>query len=456
MKIIRYSAKDVLRLSAVEVTPQGNVVTIGGKNGAGKSSLLDSIAMTLGGKRAMPEEPVRRGAKRAETIVEIGEAGKVELIVERSITAGGTDTLVVRAPDGAPQKRPQAILDKLIGSIAFDPLAFATMEAKPQEELLRKLVGLDFSDLDAERSRMYEDRRVANAEEKALAARVAAMPFHDDAPEEEISLEALATEMASHQATVRAFDQLGNRRNAAKLALDMTQGKVDKARAVLATAEAELESCALLLTQVEAEVAAAPIPESDIEARAQTADAFNAKVRANRDRHKVLHEREAATEKWAKLELRVKSIDAEKARLLAAAAFPVPGLSIGDNGVTFDGFPFAQVNTAGKLRVSLAIGMAMNPRLRVMFVRDGSLLDEDGLRVIAEMAAAADCQVWMEDARTTDPTAVIIEDGHVKGDGLSESDRDESLDHPPIYDPGHGPVTEAEVLATATEEEGLF
>ena len=39
MKIIQLEARNVKRLKAVEIRPDGNVIVIGGKNGAGKSSV---------------------------------------------------------------------------------------------------------------------------------------------------------------------------------------------------------------------------------------------------------------------------------------------------------------------------------------------------------------------------------------------------------------------------------
>ena len=38
MKIVRLTAENIKRLVAVEITPDGNVVQITGKNGAGKTS----------------------------------------------------------------------------------------------------------------------------------------------------------------------------------------------------------------------------------------------------------------------------------------------------------------------------------------------------------------------------------------------------------------------------------
>jgi hypothetical protein len=47
-------------------------------------------------------------------------------------------------------------------------------------------------------------------------------------------------------------------------------------------------------------------------------------------------------------------------------------------------------------------------------VRDGSLLDENSLNLLAGLARDFDGQVWIERVGEGDESAVIIEDGMVK------------------------------------------
>ena len=47
MKIVKLTAENFKRLEAVEITPDGNTVLISGRNGQGKSSVLDSILAAL-------------------------------------------------------------------------------------------------------------------------------------------------------------------------------------------------------------------------------------------------------------------------------------------------------------------------------------------------------------------------------------------------------------------------
>jgi hypothetical protein len=96
---------------------------------------------------------------------------------------------------------------------------------------------------------------------------------------------------------------------------------------------------------------------------------------------------------------------------------PIEGLALNEEGVTFNDLPFSQCSSAEQLRISVAMGLALNPKLKVLLIRDGSLLDEESMKALAEQAAAADAQVWLERVGDKDKCAVIIEDGAVKEEG---------------------------------------
>ena len=99
-KIVQLTAENVKRLSVVEITPKGNVIVIGGKNGQGKTSVLDAIEYALAGDPAA-KMPVRRGEEKAHVVVELDD-----LIVKRTFTAAGGTSLVVTNKDGVKQLSP--------------------------------------------------------------------------------------------------------------------------------------------------------------------------------------------------------------------------------------------------------------------------------------------------------------------------------------------------------------
>jgi hypothetical protein len=108
------------------------------------------------------------------------------------------------------------------------------------------------------------------------------------------------------------------------------------------------------------------------------------------------------------------AIDTEKSAALAAAKMPVPGLGFDVDGVSFNGTPFVQCSSAEQLRISMAMAMAMNPRVRVIRIKDGSLLDAESMTLVAELALEHDFQVWIERVADHGGVGIVIEDGRVE------------------------------------------
>jgi hypothetical protein len=112
----------------------------------------------------------------------------------------------------------------------------------------------------------------------------------------------------------------------------------------------------------------------------------------------------------------LEEIDDTKRKLIESVKYPVDGLGFDfeKDEVMFNGVPFNQASKAEQIRVSVAIGLAINPKLRVLLVKDGSALDSGGMKLIAELAEQANAQFWIERvAESKDGAMVMIEDGEV-------------------------------------------
>lgn len=389
MTIVQLTASNVKKLKAVSIKPNGELVVLSGKNGSGKSSILDSICMALGGKDTFCPEPVRRGEDHAEVVLDLGE-----LVVRRTFTAAGGTSLVVTNPDGSLVHRsPQALLDTLVGKLTFDPLAFSRQEPKQQAETLRRLVGLDTAALDAERKRLYDERTDTNRQAKQAEARIPTE--HLGVPSAEVSVAKLLQD--SDAARERQNERVRVRKEAADAATAFEAAKKRH--------EAAQQALAGLT------------PDEDVRAFASKlaeADDVNRKVRSNLERAKFTAQHAALVEQSRKLSAAIDELDRQRAEQIASAAMPVPGLGFGADGVTLNTLPLEQASAAEQLRVSVAIGLAANPRLRVLLVRDASLLDKDSLALVAQMAQEAQAQVWLEVVEPGERTSVVIEDGSVK------------------------------------------
>ena len=408
MKITQLEIENVKRIKAVSITFKDNVLVLGGANGQGKSSTIDALEMALGGRKSIPSEPIRKGAKKARVVVEFED-----LVVTRKFTAKGS-TLIVESKDGRRYSSPQQMLDKLVGRLSFDPLAFVRMPAKEQADTLRELVGLDLSKLDAERSEAYSKRTSVNSEVRRLEGALAKMPRFDGGPREETSVGDLMAELErrmevneANRVRWRQVEALRSRAN--KLVDDIAATEKR-----LVHMKTELEALRIDGRKL-AEEAEQTKDENVQEIRDQLGDLeeHNRQARANTawaERRKDLMDAEAESERLSDA---IAKIDESKAEAIAKAKYPVEGLAMTEEGVTLNEMPFAQASQAEQLKASVAIGLAMNPKLPLLLIRDGSLLDDKSLAAVAQMAKDADAQIVIERVGRGPEMSLIIEDGGV-------------------------------------------
>lgn len=401
-KIISFRAENFKKLSVVEITPDGNVITLTGENGAGKSSILDAIQSAVEGGKSVPSEPIRRGEDAGQVTIKFGN-----LTIVRRFTPGGT-TLRVTDAEGRQHRTPQAILDEFIGNLAFDPLAFSRLRAAEQWEQLRELVGLDFKQIDADRTKAYNDRTVINREILRLQTLLKEIPPSvDDAPDVETPASVVLDDLNRVAQRVKLVSE----RDAASVEINRINSEIQ----ALATRRSGLESIAAAKEKEINLIDALPTKtEAELKAQLAQIEAVNAAVRAKQNRNAMLAATKTEQNKSAELTTRLEGLDLEKKNLIANTRFPLPELSFNGEVITYRSIPFSQVSDGEKLRVSVAVGMALNPKLRVIFVRDGSLLDKSGLQTIADLARQNDYQVWLEDSRSTDPSAIEIIDGAIR------------------------------------------
>lgn len=378
LKIIRLTAENFKRIVAVEIepTPDGSIVVIAGKNAQGKSSVLDAIMAVLCGARKVPEMALRAGTDEGFVRVHLGDYE-----VERTFKLGEDgepldSKLTVRTAEGGKYSSPQQLLDDVVGRISFDPLAFVRMEPKDQvAELVRVAdVKLDLDEWDANRRGKFDARTDANREVKKLAARAEKMPYHDEVPDNVRPLTAVAQELK--EAQERNFARRRNQQQ-----YDTHQYEIKRLK----------ELAAALKPALQKEEDVAPL-----EVELAAAEATNIMANANRNRAAVLDEAEISQKLADELTAGINSLDVMRSQALAHAELPVDGLSFDVDGVKLDDVPFNQCALSEQLMVSTAVAMAANPTLRVILIRDGSLLDADGRAALERLARANDYQVWFE------------------------------------------------------------
>lgn len=426
MKITELRAENFKRLKLVRITPGGDpVITVTGKNGAGKSSVLDAVLVALAGKRAMPSKPVRKGEAGGSITLRLGD----KFVVHRSFTDADS-SLTVTSADGAKYSSPQALLDDLVGAISFDPLAFSRLKPRDQYDELLKTVKLDVDvdKLKALNAEDYAARTTHLQRQRDLEGAAKAVEVPDGTPDEPVDEQALVRELKE---VGERNGELNNRRSRREqLAGEVRQLK-ERETELIRQAEG-LEAKANVLRQDAQALAgrrtvisdklsnAAPLPENEDTQPAMQkiaeARAINLLVAQKRRCAEAL----AAAEEQRLFAVTLTERRDARSRQIVEALMKVElpaGVTLGDGELLLNGLPLDQASEAERLRLSVAVAMAANPTLRVLRVREGSVLDEDGLKLLEELAVAGDYQVWLERVDSSGQCGIVMIDGEVAPHG---------------------------------------
>ena len=422
MKINKLIVENFKRLKAVEIvpTPTG-IVEIRGKNGQGKSSVLDAIQCAFGGGDVLPKQPIRRGAEVGRIECDCGE-----IIVTRRFTAAGSN-LVLEAATGARFRSPQHMLDEVYTAVALDVLEFARMKPAQRMQTLRPVIhyGVDLDMLDGLNARDYEDRTDVNREARKLRGQASGIQYPEGLPSAPVDVSALTARLqqAGEENTLLerrkarrqqvASEVAGNRQTAKS-----KRDRVEQLRREAAELEVEAEGLETTADELDRSLTdAEPLPEpvatAGLVAELETARTTNAQLEAKARRETLEAEAAALEARSQALTAAMAERSEQKAEAIANAKMPVEGMAVDDGDVTLDGIPFDQASQAEKIRAGAMLAMAANPKLRVLCVRDGSLLDQDSWQVLAELAEQHDFQCWVEVTDDSGKTGIVIEDGTV-------------------------------------------
>jgi len=411
LQVVSLEVENFKRVKVARITPGKGLVVIAGRNAQGKSSVMDSISAALMGLAACPVDPIRHGEQSASIRLDLGE-----VVVTRKFTPSGTPSLTITNADGAKLSSPQKLLDSLLGSLTFDPLAFTRMKPREQFDALKAVVKVsaDLDGIDRLRQQQYDERTEHNRNARSLKAQAEGITIPDDTPETPVDAGELVAQVEQAMAANEALQREEHRRRAEDRQVEEGKARVDRLRSELAQAEEDLRN--LLAEQADRKALDAPIAIEPIKERLRNLQAINEAVKL-RERKASLEVQAAEAQRLAdNLTASMEALDEAKAAALAEAQFPVAGLSLGDGQVLLNGVPLEQASSAEQLRVSTALAMAANPKLKVVLIREGSLLDENGLLLVAEMAEEQGYQVWVERVDSSKSMGIVIEDGEVVAD----------------------------------------
>lgn len=419
VKINKLEIENVKRVKAVTIEPTSNGLTIlGGNNNQGKTSVLDAIAWALGGNKYKPSKPARDGSMNPPTLrLELSNG----LIVERK---GKNSDLKVTDPSG--QKAGQQLLDSFVEELALNLPKFIESSAKDKANTLLQIIGVGEKlwELDRKEERLYNERRAIGqiADQKKKYA--AEQPQYPEAPNELVSIADLIHEQ--QEILARNGENAKKRQNRENIvnSLHLSEARLKQLKEQLAQEEATHES--LMSDYIAANKSIEDLVDEstdEIESSIANIEEINRKVRANLDKEKAEEDAKQYGSQYDNLSAEIQKVRDERTSLLDSADLPLPGLSVEDGELVFEGQKWDNMSGSQQLRVSTAIVRKLKPecgfvlldKLEQMDIPTltefGKWLESEGLQAIAtRVSSGEECQIIIEDGYVVSDTVTPFQD----------------------------------------------
>lgn len=430
-RIVSVSVSSVRGCELAEVAVgDRDVLVVGGNNGAGKSSFLDAICITLGGKRLFPKNPIYndRGEAYANVRLE-GESNQLPwpCTVTRTISeseedkSGYTTKVTIQADDGSIAPSPQTILNDILGKgLQFDPLKFVHEKPAVQAGILKDMVGLDFTALDAEYDKVYADRTHVNRLQKQVDGKLKQTPIHVDLPAEKISVAKLMDqlrEINGHNAEVRSQEtqvaDIERQIDSSKGHIQAKLERIEEIKKEIVAMKEEIAAHERTLQAIEANPIEPRDPEP-IQQQIERAELINHKFDENAERLELIGQQNEHKAEYKRLTKRLKAIETEKTKLSDEAEWPVQGMGFTKDGVTLNGIPFEDLSSSEQLNCAVCFAFKLNPVFPFAIIRDGSLLDEKHLKELEIITKNHKGQVFIERVGEGSECHVVFENGRMR------------------------------------------
>lgn len=417
VKITALEAENVKRIKAVALTPSPTGLTlVGGNNNQGKTSVLDALAWALGGERFRPTAAQRDGAVAPAHLKVTLSNG---VVVERK---GKNASLTVTDPTG--RRSGQQLLNAFVEPLALDLPCFMDASDKEKADILLRIIGIgaELHTRDLEIKSLYDKRTFTGqlaAQKKHFAEEMISYP---EAPDEPVS----ASELIRQQQDILARNGENQRLRAQYAELEQqVQQCVDelkRTRERIATLQQLADELDAKHTKLfnQRETARKTVSQlqdestAELEASIRDIEETNRKVRANLEKSRAEDEAAQYASEYDRLTESIQQKRADRMALLNGADLPLPGLSVEDGVLTYNGKRWRDMSGSDQLRVAAAIVRRLNPDCGFVLLDKLEQMDMTTLQEFSAWLEAEGLQAIATRVSTGSECQIIIEDGMVK------------------------------------------
>lgn len=416
VKISRLEIENTKKVKAVMLEPTQNGLTIiGGRNNQGKTSVLDALAWALGGDRKRPSQANREGSVNNPYLkVELNNG----LVVERR---GKNSSLKVTDPSG--EAGGQQLLNQFVEELAIDLPKFMESSNKDKADTLLRIIGVgeQLYELEKQEQEKYNYRRSIGQIADQKKKHAAELPSYENLPDELISTQDLIN--SQQEILARNGENQKKRQMAGSFktkfdheAYQIEQKKTEIERLQQELAQMELQHSQTAKDLATSQKSALELQDestAEIEESLRSIDETNEKIRTNHNKDLAEQEAHEYYKQYEELSDEIDEIRKTKQDLLKGANLPLPGLSVEDGELTYQGQKWDNMSGSQQLKVSTAIVRKLKPNCGFVLIDKLEQMDVQTLQEFGQWLEQEKLQAIAARVTTGDEATIIIEEGEV-------------------------------------------
>lgn len=394
MKIKTISIQNFKNISDLkaDLDGKGNVIYVTGHNGAGKSSVLEAIYMAIA-KTTAPQEPVKKGESKAVINVVVGDK-KTKIEIARSFSVKGGNKLTVKE-NGKVITNPRVLLDSLLSEVSIDPQKFLNMNDKEQVKLMAKAcdIAYDFEGEEAKTKNDIEERKSLKREIERLKGSYNSIEIPDNIAGCGFDLVKLNKELQEVNEKNSEIKSLNDKRNNALARLEELKAEAGGLKEIIGF-------------KIDGEI----VDTNKILEKIETATKFLG-IKSKVDMKETYKVTLISEDKKLKAtQALIDARDVERNKAISEAKIPVKGLEIKEGSLVLNGNPFSQASTAERIEVASSLSVMSNKDIKIINIKDASLLDAEVLKRVSDVANKNDCQIFLEIVNNNENVELVFEE----------------------------------------------
>ena len=357
------------------------LVPIYGKNGAGKSSVIEAIEVLFKGKTAVKDDIVNNKSEKAVIIAKIDG-----YVIRRSINKSGDIQTTVKRSDGKEVAKPQNFLDALAGYF-LDPQEFSNLPGEEKKKHLMNYAGISFTEIDSQIKDLENERLIVGREIKKIGEVIPVEKVEPvvltDLLQKRTELEKWNKEQRDQKEKITAADTFIKD---LKSEIELKKAELEKLENKLVESEKRKEA----LVPAEEEK-----PLTEIDKSIKNAEKTNIDAAKYEDYLKKDKDKKDKDTEYKKQTDDIEDLRQFKQDVLKGANLPLNGdLVITDTGLSYKGIPDQNWSDAESIKISAHIAAHFSKDLKAMYIKRGESLDSTSLAELKAFAEENNYQIF--------------------------------------------------------------